>query len=125
LNSLALLLKLPYPVVLCVVNNGGGGIFSFLPISKRKEVFEELIAASHQITFEAAAQLFDIPYFHPETPVELGDFLFQQKKKPHSCIIEITTDRTENVLLHEHLIAGIEQCLNLANSLAEIPVILP
>jgi len=121
LTSLALLSKLKQPVILCVVNNGGGGIFSFMPISKRKEVFEEFIAASHEITFESAACLFDIPYFHPETPAEFGDLLFHQKKQPHSCIIEITTDRTENVQLHEQIISCIGTCLNSANSPVEIP----
>jgi 2-succinyl-5-enolpyruvyl-6-hydroxy-3-cyclohexene-1-carboxylate synthase len=125
LNSLALLSKLEHPVVLCVVNNGGGGIFSFLPVSKREEVFEEFIAASHQISFQSAASLFAIPYFHPETPAELGDLLFHQKKNPHSCIIEITTDRRENVQLHEQIIANVRTCLNSANSPAEIPVTLP
>lgn len=124
LTSLALLSKLKQPVILCVVNNGGGGIFSFMPISKREEVFEEFIAASHEITFESAALLFSIPYFHPETPAEFGDLLFHQKKQPRSCIIEITTDRSENVRIHEQLISQIETCLNSANSPAEIPTIL-
>jgi 2-succinyl-5-enolpyruvyl-6-hydroxy-3-cyclohexene-1-carboxylate synthase len=120
LTSLALLSKLEQPVVLCVVNNGGGGIFSFLPVSKRKEAFEEFIAASHEIAFAPAAALFDIPYFHPKTPAELSELLFQQKKEPHSCIIEITTDRIENVQIHEQIIDIINRCLNSASSLTEI-----
>ena len=121
LTSLALLSKVEQAVVLCVVNNGGGGIFSFLPVSKRKEAFEEFIVAAHEMTFQSAASLFNIPYFHPETPAEFGDLLFHQKKKPHSCIIEITTDRGENVQLHEQILFQLETCLNSANSLVEIP----
>ncbi len=124
LTSLALLSKMDQPIVLCVVNNGGGGIFSFLPVSKRKEAFEELIVASHEITFTAAASLFNIPYFHPATPAELGNLLFCQKKQPHSCIIELTTDRTENIQIHEQIIRSIGTCLNSANSPAGIPVAL-
>ncbi len=113
LNSLAQLTKISVPVVICVVNNGGGGIFSFLPISKRKEAFEEYLAASHNLTFEAAGALFGLPYYHIQT--SLREFF----AKPHSCIIEITTDRQENVRLHEYIIREIGQCLS---SPLEIPV---
>lgn len=116
LTSLALLAKMEKPVVLCVVNNGGGGIFSFLPVSKRKEAFEEFIATSHELTFASAASLFHIPYFHPETPAELRDLLSRQKNGPHSCIIELTTDRMENVHIHEQILTSIGTCLNSANS---------
>ncbi|MGC1878194.1 MAG: 2-succinyl-5-enolpyruvyl-6-hydroxy-3-cyclohexene-1-carboxylic-acid synthase [Rhabdochlamydiaceae bacterium] len=124
LNSLALLSKSKFPIVLCVVNNGGGGIFSFLPISKRGEAFEEFIAASHEITFESAASLFAISYSHPKTPSELSDLLLSQKKEPHSCIIEITTDRVENVQIHEQIIASIATCLNSTHSPMGIPATL-
>ena len=124
LTSLALLSQLGHPVVLCVVNNDGGGIFSFMPVSKRKEAFEKFIVASHGMTFESAASLFNLPYFHPETPAEFGDLLFRQKKQPHSCIIEITTDRTNNVELHEQILSRVGTCLNSANSPVEIPATL-
>jgi 2-succinyl-5-enolpyruvyl-6-hydroxy-3-cyclohexene-1-carboxylate synthase len=120
LTSLALLSKVGKPVVLCVVNNGGGGIFSFLPVSERKEAFEEFIASSHEITFASAAELFGLPYFRPETPEELRRIFSRQKMEPHSCIVEITTDRTENVHLHQHIINTIGTCLNSANSPMEI-----
>jgi 2-succinyl-5-enolpyruvyl-6-hydroxy-3-cyclohexene-1-carboxylate synthase len=124
LNSLAFLAKLEHPLLICVVNNGGGGIFSFLPVSKRKEAFEEFIAAKHQISFAAAAALFDIPYSHPKTPAALAELLLHQKKTPQCCIIEITTDRAENIRIHEHITQAIETCLNSANSPVGIPATL-
>ncbi len=124
LNSLAMLAKSPHPIVLCVVNNGGGGIFSFLPVSKREEAFESFIAAAHTTRFDAAAKLFDIPYFHPETPGEFGELLFDQEKNPHSCIIEIATDRAENFHVHQQLITTLGTCLNSANSPQETPITL-
>ena len=124
LNSLVLLNKSEQPVVICVVNNGGGGIFSFLPVSKRKEAFEEFIVASHGLSFEAAGKLFDLPYFHPKTSAEFRKLLHAQEKNPHSCIIEITTDRIENVRIHEQIIKAIGTCLSSANSPLEIPATL-
>ena len=121
INSLALIAKSPFPIVICIVNNGGGGIFSFLPVSQRKEAFEEFIAASHEINFEAAGKLFDLPYFRPQTPAEFGALLFDQEKNPHTCLIEITTDRTENLRVHEQIIKAINTCLNSADSAGAIP----
>ena len=118
INSLAYLSKIDYPLVLCVVNNGGGGIFSFLPIAKREESFETFWAAAHEITFESAAKLFGVPYYHPKSPADLKELFSHQKKNSHSCIIEITTDRTQNVRVHENIIAAIRTCL--ANSHEEI-----
>ncbi len=115
LTSLALLPKLDIPIILCVVNNDGGGIFSFLPVSKRQEAFEEFIVTPHGVTFESAASLFRIPYFHPKTHEELRAIF----SHPQSCIIEITTDRTENVQFHEEIIHSLGKCLH-----AETPMIL-
>lgn len=124
LNSLASLHRLEYPVILCVINNGGGGIFSFLPVAKRKEAFEEMIATSHTLTFASAAELFQIPWYHPDSPSELGALLHQVKKHPRSCLIEITTDRNENVRIHEHIMTAIRSCLHPSQPPAEIPAFL-
>jgi len=118
LNSLAMLRTSPLPIILCVINNDGGGIFSFLPISQRKEAFEPFIATPHGLTFKAAAELFQIPYFHPRTSDELEAIL----QAPKSCLIEITTDRVENHHLHEQILTSIRTCLK--ESSAEIPVTL-
>lgn len=124
LNSLAYLNKIDLPLLLCVVNNGGGGIFSFLPISQRGESFEKFFAAAHEITFAPAAALFGIPYFHATSLSELKELFFEQKKSPRSCIIEITTDRAQNVQIHESINAAISRCLNSACSPEETLAIL-
>lgn len=111
INSLPYLNKIDYPVILCVINNSGGGIFSFLPISKRQESFETFFAASHETTFEHAAALFKIPYHHPQSLSDLKELLAHQKKSSYSCIIEITTDRKENVRTHEQILDTIKTCL--------------
>ncbi len=79
LNSLALVKKSKYPVTTMIINNGGGGIFSFLPIAEKKEVFDEFIATIHDFKFTYAAKMFDVP------------------------IIEIETNREENVRHHQEI----------------------
>ncbi|MFI5334994.1 MAG: thiamine pyrophosphate-dependent enzyme, partial [Chlamydiales bacterium] len=99
LNSLALLKKCPYPVLLLVVNNAGGAIFSFLPIASKKELLDDYFAATHDLTFQKAAELFQIPYLHLTTEKELFTALSEKK----SMIIELQTDRKENFHFHQEI----------------------
>jgi 2-succinyl-5-enolpyruvyl-6-hydroxy-3-cyclohexene-1-carboxylate synthase len=109
------LTKIDTPILLCVVNNSGGGIFSFLPLAKKtgpSKTFETFFAAAHDLSFASAATLFGIPYYHPTSPSALEKLLIHQKKTPHSCIIEITTERMHNVAIHEHISTLINSRLN-------------
>jgi 2-succinyl-5-enolpyruvyl-6-hydroxy-3-cyclohexene-1-carboxylate synthase len=96
LNSLALLQKCKVPIILLVVNNQGGGIFSFLPISQKKEIFEEYVAGVHPWHFEEAAKMFHLPFFSMTDPAQLTRILREEK----SVVIEFKTNRIENHALH-------------------------
>ena len=50
LNSLGMLRDLPVPLIIVVLNNGGAGIFSFLPIAEFKEGFEKFWGVPHSFT---------------------------------------------------------------------------
>lgn len=99
LNSLAQLKKTRFPLKLIVINNQGGGIFSFLPIHKRKDVLESHFAAAHDWTFEKAAELFSIPYLQPNATADLHEALHQSG----SMIIEVHTNREENYTFHQRI----------------------
>ena len=77
LNSLALLTSSAFPVTVIVINNQGGGIFSFLPVSKYPHVFEPYFGTPHQFTFKQAAAMFGLRYSQPQT---VKDFVHQYKK---------------------------------------------
>lgn len=115
LNSLALLKKAKTPVFLIVINNGGGAIFSFLPIAKRKDVFEHYVAAAHDLSFPSAAELFGIPYFAPENFNDLAMLLPPHAQ--HSCLIEICTNRAQNVDIHLEIQKRVKECLNTSSVL--------
>lgn len=85
LNSLPLIKKSRYPVKLLISNNFGSGIFHHLPVAQSPN-FETLWAAAHDLRFEKAAQMFDIPYLSFED-------LF---KTEGSAIIELNTCRKAN-----------------------------
>ena len=92
LNSLPLLQGLP--VTLVIINNGGGGIFRFLPI----DVEERLLETPHAWEFRGAAQQFGMEYHQVASLSELRRLLAERHVAPR--ILECRTDRTENHALH-------------------------
>ena len=96
LNSLALAKELKYPLVIIVINDHGGGIFSFLPIAAFPNVFEKYFAAPHTFSFEAAARMFQIAYTGVRTAREFADTYRGALEKKGTTIIEIEANRDEN-----------------------------
>lgn len=107
LNSLALASKSEHPLTIIVVNNHGGGIFSFLPIAKHEDVFEAYFGTPHDYGFEHAAAMFDLDYAAPRTVSDLQKLL--SERRTETLIIEIVTDRDANVRLHRRLEREIEE----------------
>jgi len=101
LNSLAQLKKSLYPVIFVIINNKGGGIFSFLPEISEKKCFEAFFAGSHDFSFVKAAELFTIPYYHPLYLSEYLTIFHACLENKKSCMIEVVTQRSENLLLHQ------------------------
>jgi 2-succinyl-5-enolpyruvyl-6-hydroxy-3-cyclohexene-1-carboxylate synthase len=101
LNSLAIAARSDFPITIIVINNNGGGIFNFLPVARLSDQFEKYFATPHGLTFEKAAALFDLPYHNPGN---MDDFRACYKKtsgQNRSAVIEITTDRVQNLKEHE------------------------
>jgi 2-succinyl-5-enolpyruvyl-6-hydroxy-3-cyclohexene-1-carboxylate synthase len=117
LNSLALLSKNYYPVIAIIINNNGGGIFSFLPlaksllgkIAKSTDVFEPYFGTPHGLNFDRAAAMFGLAYYHPQIQTEFIEYYTQCLATNKSAIIEITTDRQENWQLHQDIQEEIQQ----------------
>jgi 2-succinyl-5-enolpyruvyl-6-hydroxy-3-cyclohexene-1-carboxylate synthase len=105
LNSLALLRETPVTVV--VLNNDGGGIFNFLPVSRRKAFFEPYFGTPQGVSFEAAAKMFGLGYEQPRTTGAFLDAYRVSCSVGESAIIEVRTDRDENVALHRSLLAEV------------------
>lgn len=99
LNSLLLARETAAPFRLVVVNNDGGGIFSFLPASRHKDHFEKCFAAPHGVRFGYAARLFGWDHETPDTPEELRDLLSADPPAGPQ-LVEVRTDRAENVAGH-------------------------
>jgi 2-succinyl-5-enolpyruvyl-6-hydroxy-3-cyclohexene-1-carboxylate synthase len=102
LNSLAMLRDVP--VVVVVLNNDGGGIFSFLPVAQHKEFFEPYFGTPQGVGFGPAAEMFGLGYEQPHTTDEFLDAYVGACASGRSSIMEVRTDREENVRLHAELL---------------------
>jgi 2-succinyl-5-enolpyruvyl-6-hydroxy-3-cyclohexene-1-carboxylate synthase len=102
LNSLAMLRDVH--VVVVVLNNDGGGIFSFLPIARHEEFFESYFGTPQGVGFEPAAKMFGLSYEHPATMEEFVEAYVSSCAHSSSTLIEVRTDREENVTLHHRIL---------------------
>jgi 2-succinyl-5-enolpyruvyl-6-hydroxy-3-cyclohexene-1-carboxylate synthase len=84
--------------IVCV-NNGGGGIFDFLPVAEHAdpELYERHIATPAGIELERVAALAGLPHTRADTPAEL------RAAVGAPGLVEVRTDRARNVALHREL----------------------
>lgn len=115
LNSLALIKKTNTPILLIIINNAGGAIFSFLPHLATTPHFEELFAHHHPWEFERAAALFSLPYQTPASMSDLDAVIKEFCTRPSTCLFELHTERAANFQLHQEIDAKIKK------NLASIP----
>ncbi|MAJ59990.1 MAG: 2-succinyl-5-enolpyruvyl-6-hydroxy-3-cyclohexene-1-carboxylic-acid synthase [bacterium TMED88] len=89
------------PLLIVVLNNDGGGIFSFLPIAEQatRLPFEELFRTPHGLTLRRAADLFELPFEQVDREDRLEDvvraWLESGLKGPR--IVEVPIDRESHV----------------------------
>jgi 2-succinyl-5-enolpyruvyl-6-hydroxy-3-cyclohexene-1-carboxylate synthase len=106
-NSLLLVAQNLVPLVIVLINNAGGGIFSFLPIAAHSDIFEQFWGTPHTADFQALATFAGLRYVAAQTTqdfriayeaaLELG------RMENRSTIIEVRTDRNANLTDHKHL----------------------
>jgi 2-succinyl-5-enolpyruvyl-6-hydroxy-3-cyclohexene-1-carboxylate synthase len=105
LNGLSALREGRARAVIVVVNNDGGGIFSFLPAAEHRDLFERYFGTPHGLEFGAAAALYGIPYSRPSSRRELVERAGDALRARRSEIIEVRTDRARNAEHHRTLLA--------------------
>jgi 2-succinyl-5-enolpyruvyl-6-hydroxy-3-cyclohexene-1-carboxylate synthase len=88
-----------------VLNNGGGGIFDFLPIARHREGYEDLFGTPTDLDLAKVADLYGIPYRLVTSQSAVDGAL----ERPGMA--EIRLDRARNVELHRALFAHLEKVL--------------
>ena len=61
--------RLGLKLTIVVLNNDGGGIFHFLPISGEGDAFENHVATPHGVSLQRAAAMFELDYVRPDSEV--------------------------------------------------------
>jgi 2-succinyl-5-enolpyruvyl-6-hydroxy-3-cyclohexene-1-carboxylate synthase len=94
--------RLGLGIAIVLVDNGGGGIFDFLPVATQTDAFEEHVATPTGLDFERAAALFGLEYAAPATLPELRAALERAIGGPRTTttLLHVHTNRAANVALH-------------------------
>ncbi|SOB42353.1 2-succinyl-5-enolpyruvyl-6-hydroxy-3-cyclohexene-1-carboxylate synthase [Weissella viridescens] len=105
MNGLMLAKQAQVNLNVLVINNDGGGIFSFLPQAQAQDYFETLFGTPQALSVEKIAALYDAPYTQITDLAQL-DALVQTPAKGLR-FIEVITDRSENVAQHQMILAAL------------------
>ena len=114
LHDLTGLLMAKHPEInatIVVLNNDGGGIFSFLPQAKYGDHFEEVYGTPHGLTFESVAELYGLGYTRIEGWDEFGEAVGRGVGTRGTSIIEAPGSRERNVVLHREAASAAMQSL--------------
>ena len=94
------------PLLVVVVNNDGGGIFSLLPQAALGDTFETLFGTPHGLSFAGAVEMCGGRYVLARRRVEVAAAIDAWRDAPAFTVIEVPSDRAETRALHARLIAA-------------------
>jgi 2-succinyl-5-enolpyruvyl-6-hydroxy-3-cyclohexene-1-carboxylate synthase len=109
IGGLAAVRDVSTPVRVVVIDNDGGGIFSFLPQADSLDTaeFEALLGTPRGVSVAKAAALFDLPYCQVESLANLSDALVAG-----TGLIEVSVDRQANVAQHRRLATAVAEAIS-------------
>ncbi|MFL5845530.1 MAG: 2-succinyl-5-enolpyruvyl-6-hydroxy-3-cyclohexene-1-carboxylic-acid synthase [Solirubrobacteraceae bacterium] len=96
------------PLTIVALDNGGGGIFDFLPVASQTDVFEEHVTTPTGLDLAKAAALYGARHVAVSTVDELRSGL---EEADGTTILHVRTDRAENVALHRRVWAAVAEAL--------------
>jgi 2-succinyl-5-enolpyruvyl-6-hydroxy-3-cyclohexene-1-carboxylate synthase len=94
-----------------LLNNDGGGIFSFLPQAGQPEHFEALFGTPHGLDFRQAAALYGARYRLAGGHDEFREAVAASLPEPGLKIVELRTSRERNVELHTRVWRAVSAAL--------------
>ncbi len=103
-----------------LLNNDGGGIFSFLPQAAYPEHFEALFATPTGLDFRLAAELYGASFSRMDTWETFRARVQEGLASPGLDIVEVRTTRDRNVRLHQEIWAAVTDAVR-----SELPRAIP
>ena len=107
LNALALMRDVCAPLVLIVVNNNGGQIFSMLPTPA--DARERFYAMPQNVHFDHAAAMFGLDYYRPQNWRQFEDAVKGAWHGKGATLIEVVVNDTEGAQTLSQLLAQVSQ----------------
>jgi len=109
IGGLAALRDVSPPVRIVVIENGGGGIFHFLPQAQAltSEEFEALLGTPRDLDLSKVAALFGLAHWQIEAPQQLLEAL-----DSGTGLIEVSVERRSNVELHQRLVELVSRAIH-------------
>ena len=101
--------RLALSLTIVLLNNDGGGIFHFLPVATQADAFEEHVVTPHGVDFAQVAALYGLVYERPISPADLRAAVEISIAHREATLIEVRTDREENLALHRHIADAVNQ----------------
>ncbi|CAK9116122.1 unnamed protein product [Durusdinium trenchii] len=103
LNAFQLLGTEAPALTVVLINNGGGGIFSFLPISKHKDVMSPFFNEPHEVDFQSVCNAFNVPHVLCTSLQDFEAAYVTSQSQGGGSVIEVqpALDFEENVALHK------------------------
>lgn len=106
MNGLMIVRRYQLPLKIIVINNNGGGIFSFLPQAQAKAHFELLFGTPQNLDLKQVAALYQLSYQRVKTLAEFKQALADQVQ-----FIEVLSNRRTNVEQHQALLRRLRSAL--------------
>jgi 2-succinyl-5-enolpyruvyl-6-hydroxy-3-cyclohexene-1-carboxylate synthase len=98
-------------LIIVLINNDGGGIFSFLPQAAYPEYFEQLFGTPTGLQFQPVVQMYGGTFQRVETWHQFREAVRQGITVGGLHVVEVVTERTSNVQMHRRLWRVAEQAL--------------
>ncbi len=99
-------------VTILLLNNDGGGIFSFLPQAADSEHFEALFGTPHGLDFRPVAELYGAAFTRVDTWEDFREAVQRGLMSDGLDIIELRTERDRNVTLHRDIWQAVSAALD-------------
>jgi 2-succinyl-5-enolpyruvyl-6-hydroxy-3-cyclohexene-1-carboxylate synthase len=99
-------------LTIVLINNDGGGIFSFLPQAAFPEHFEQLFGTPTGLDFRLAVQMYGGQFQRVEDWEQFRKVVYQGLSSGGLHVIEVPTERASNVKMHRQLWGVIEKALD-------------
>ncbi|MFC0273991.1 2-succinyl-5-enolpyruvyl-6-hydroxy-3-cyclohexene-1-carboxylic-acid synthase [Metabacillus herbersteinensis] len=96
-------------LTIILINNDGGGIFSFLPQASEEKHFEQLFGTAIGLDFSKAIEMYHGSYRKVETWEQFQDYFSKDEIQKGLNVVEIVTNRQTRVKVHRDLMNCVSQ----------------